>query len=278
MSRDEIWTVPLDRLRVARTNARKDPAAGEEDATLAGLAQSIKEHGLLNPPTVCETADGHYEILAGQRRYWACKELGLPEIPVIVRSRMSEARAVTLSLIENVQRADMHPLDKARAYDELRRHYAGNLREVAATTGVSVRTIERYLVLLKLPRTLQDELGTTHGSAGIGTLAAIAKAFAHPHDMVGAYNQIGGFTQTIQAEILKRAQGDVKALPELVLQAQEGAFAIQRCGTGLGDCPHIPDALRRPLIDAVRALQRGAAEPAASLKVFAGQLKKPRRR
>lgn len=277
MSSDAILMVPLDRLRVARTNARKDTAAGEEDATLVGLAQSIKEHGLLNPPTVCEAEDGHYEILAGQRRYWACKELGLREIPVIVRSRVSEARAVTLSLIENVQRADMHPLDKARAYDELRRHYAGNLREVAATTGVSVRTIERYLVLLKLPRTLQDELGTTHGSAGIGTMAAIAKAFSNPHDMVGAYNQIGGFTQTIQAEILKQAQGDVKALPELVLQAQEGAFAIQRCGAGLGDCPHIPDALRRPLIDAAQRLKRGASDPAASLRVFAAQHKKPQR-
>ena len=278
MSSDAILMVRLDRLRVARTNARKDTAAGEEDATLAGLAQSIKEHGLLNPPTVCEAEDGHYEILAGQRRYWACKELGLPEIPVIVRSRVSEARAVTLSLIENVQRADMHPLDKARAYDELRRHYASNLRDVAATTGVSVRTIERYLVLLKLPATLQDELGTMHGAAGIGTMAAIAKAFSNPHDMVDAYNQIGGFTQTIQAEILKRAQGDVKALPELALQAQEGAFAIQRCGTGLGDCPHIPDALRRPLIDAVQRLKRGTSDPAASLRAFAAQHKKPQRR
>lgn len=275
MSSDTIRMVPLDRLRVASTNARKDTAAGEEDATLAGLAQSIKEHGLLNPPTVCEVEDGRYEILAGQRRYWACKELGLSEMPVIMRSRVSEARAVTLSLIENVQRADMHPLDKAQAYDALHRHYTGNLREVAATTGVSVRTIERYLVLLKLPKTLQDELGTMHGSAGIGTMAAIAKAFAHPHEMVDAYNQIGGFTQTIQAEILKQARGDVKALPELVLQAQEGAFTTQRCGTGLGDCPHIPDALRRPLIDAAQRLKRGASDPAASLRAAAAQHKKP---
>ena len=141
-----------------------------------------------------------------------------------------------------------------------------------------MRTIERYLVLLKLPKTLQDELGTMHGSAGIGTMAAIAKAFAHPHEMVDAYNQIGGFTQTIQAEILKQARGDVKALPELVLQAQEGAFTTQRCGTGLGDCPHIPDALRRPLIDAAQRLKRGASDPAASLRVAAAQHKKPQRR
>ncbi len=275
---DQIHVVPLARLRVAATNTRKDTAAGQEDASLDGLAQSIREHGLLNPPTVRVLADGTYEVLAGQRRYLACKALGLAEIPVLVREAVSDARAVALSLIENVQRADMHPLDKARAYEALRMHYHGNLRQVAQTTGVSVRTIERYLTLLRLPEALQAELGTTAGSAGVGAMAAIAKAFAAPADMVEAYNQVGGFTQPFQAEILKRADGQLEALPDLVLAAQEGAFNARRCGTGIADCPHIPEPLRQPLLEAARAMSAGIPDPAQSLRAFAARHKKTRQR
>lgn len=110
---DQVREVPLNALRVAATNTRKDKDAGQEDASLAGLAQSIKEHGLLNPLTVRPLPDGTYEIVAGQRRYLACKELGFATVPVIVREQVSDTSAVALSLIENVQRADMHPLDKA---------------------------------------------------------------------------------------------------------------------------------------------------------------------
>lgn len=143
----ESLTVPLAQLLVSETNARKDKEAGQEDASVAGLAQSIKEHGLLNPLTVRRRPDGRYEILAGQRRYLACRQLGLREVPVVVVEHVSDTNAVALSLIENVQRADMHPLDKATAFDDLRRHYEGNLRRVAETTGVSVPTVQKYFQL-----------------------------------------------------------------------------------------------------------------------------------
>ncbi len=149
---------------------------------------------------------------------------------------------------------------------------------MAETTGVSVRTIERYLALLRLPEALQAELGTTAGSAGVGAMAAIAKAFAEPADMVEAYNQVSGFAQPIQAEILKRADGKVEALPDLVLAAQEGAFNARRCGTGIADCPHIPEPLRQPLLDAARAMKAGIPDPAQSLRAFAARHKKTRQR
>jgi hypothetical protein len=145
---------------------------------------------------------------------------------------------------------------------------------VAESTGISVQTIQKYLMLLKLPDSLRQELGTQSGAAGVGAMAGIAKTFAIPDDMVKAWNQIGGFTQTLQSEILKRSEGNIDALPELVLQAQEGAFDIKRCGTSLLDCPHIPDELREALLEAARALEQGRVNPEQSLREFAARHKK----
>jgi ParB/RepB/Spo0J family partition protein len=271
---EQVLQIPVESLRIAAANTRKDKDAGQEDTSLAGLAQSIKEIGLLNPLTVRALEDGSYEIVAGQRRFLACKQLGMAAIPAIVRNQVSETGAVALSLIENVQRADMHPLDKANAYQELREKYSGNLRQVSEATGVSVSTIQRYLDLLKLPVALQEELGTGKGTSGVGAMAAIAKTFDDPTKMVEAFNKIGGFTQNIQAEILKRSGGDVDSLSELVMQATEGAFDIKRCGSSEEDCPHIPEAVRGPLLEAIRALKDSKPEPEISLKEFAAKHKK----
>src|SRR5690348_16408207 len=118
MSDPAILQVPLTALRIAGANTRKDTSAGQEDSGIAGLAQSIRQQGLLNPLSVRPLGDGTYEIVAGQRRYLACKQLELTTVPVIVRDQLSDTSAVALSLIENVQRADMHPLDKAKAYQD----------------------------------------------------------------------------------------------------------------------------------------------------------------
>jgi ParB/RepB/Spo0J family partition protein len=224
--------------------------------------------------TVRARGDGKFDILAGQRRYLACKDLGMTDVAVILREEVSDSSAVALSLIENVQRADMHPLDKAGAFEELKTQYGGNLRKVAESTGVSVQTIQRYLTLLRLPDSLKGELGTQSGAAGVGAMAGIAKTFSNPDEMVLAWNQIGGFTQSLQGEILKRSGGDISALPELVLQAQEGAFEAKRCGSGMEDCPHIPEELRKPLLEAAQALEQGSPQPEQSLKEAAARHKK----
>lgn len=199
------------------------------------------------------------------------------KLPVVVREDVSDTNAVALSLIENVQRADMHPLDKAEAFAKLKKHHKDNLRLVGESTGVSVQTIQKYLLLLTLPASLREELGTQQGSAGVGALAAIAKTFDSPEDMEKAWDEIGGFTQAIQGEILKRSSGDIDTIRGLVLEAQEGAFDAKLCGTGIEDCPHIPDALRLPLLKAARALEKGEMEPDQSLKEIAARHKKHRK-
>ncbi|HWH53681.1 MAG TPA: ParB/RepB/Spo0J family partition protein [Gemmatimonadaceae bacterium] len=271
-----VIQIPLEQLRVASSNTRKDTEAGQEDSSVSGLAQSIREHGLLNPITVKRDRSGAYAIVAGQRRFLACKALGMDTISAIVRENVTETGAVALSLIENVQRADMHPLDKAEAYRELRDQYKGNLRAVSEATGVTIATIQRYLQLLQLPSELRDELGTGKGAAGVGAMAQIAKTFDKPDDMVDAFNQVGGFSQDIQAEILKRSGGDVNLLPELVMQASEGAFDIKRCGSSALDCPHVPDELREPLLQAIEGLRDRRLDAAEPLKEFAARHKKKR--
>lgn len=274
MSDPAILQVPLTALRIAGANTRKDTSAGQEDSGIAGLAQSIRQQGLLNPLTVRPLGDGTYEIVAGQRRYLACKQLELTTVPVIVRDQLSDTSAVALSLIENVQRADMHPLDKAKAYQDLREQYKGNLRDVADATGVTLPTIQRYLDLLKLPPEIQEEVGTGQGTAGVGAMSTLARTFTNPADMTAAWNKVGGFTQRIQAEILKRSGGNLDKLPELVIQAQEGAFDVTMCGTGIHDCPYIPDELRPPLAQAVQALKTKDQDAAKPLRDFAASHKK----
>ncbi len=124
---EQILQIPLTKLRVSTSNTRKDIDAGQEDASVSGLAQSIRERGLLNPISVRSLTDGSYEILAGPRRFLACKLLGTTAVPGIVRAVTGDVGAVALSLIENVHRADMHPLDKAEACRQLRDQYQGNL-------------------------------------------------------------------------------------------------------------------------------------------------------
>lgn len=274
---EQVVELSLEKLRVSAANTRKDTDAGQEESSVAGLAQSIREHGLLNPITVQPLPDGSYAIVAGQRRFLACKQLQMQTIPAIIRTNVDETGAVALSLIENVQRADMHPLDKAEAYRQLRDRYSGNLRQVSEATGVTISTIQRYLQLLQLPPELREELGTGKGTAGVGAMAQIAKTFSAPAEMIEAFNQIGGFTQEIQAEILKRSGGKLELIPELVLQASEGAFDIKRCGSSAADCPHIPDELREPLLEAIEGLLSKRLDAAQPLKEFAARHKKRRR-
>ena len=116
-------SIPLNQLFVSMLNVRKALDAGEEDTSLDELAASIRRKGLLSPPTVRPCQDGRYEILVGQRRYMACKLIGLDPVPCLVRQGLSDAEAISLSLIENVHRADMHPIDKANALAALYAKY-----------------------------------------------------------------------------------------------------------------------------------------------------------
>lgn len=233
-------------------NTRKDLMAGTEDAGLEELANSIKEKGLLNPIIVRGNSDGTYSLIAGQRRFLACQTLGWETIPAIVRDITDNTDATIISLVENVHRADMNPIDKARAYQKIYAKYQ-DYNRVVKETGVSISTVKKYLTLLNLAPSIQEKLTTTEGPAGIATLSKIAETFA-PEKQEEVLDRIGGFKQQIQLEMIKKSGGDVDKLEGLRQQAFEGAFDIRLC-RGLDECPFIPKELRELVKGAVKRFE-----------------------
>jgi len=233
--------VPMARLVVSTLNVRKALDAGQDDSNIEELAASIREKGLLSPLTVRPLADGRFEILVGQRRYLACKLVPLDPVPCLIKEGLSDADAISLSLIENVHRADMHPIDKAKALQALLAKL-GSYESVAKESACSVPTIRRYLKLLELPTVLQDRIGTADGPSGISALSRLASTFSG-EEAVMAYNEISGFTQRVQEEILKRCDGSLERLDDLVEEAQEGVFDMRRCGAAFG-CQLVNDIVQ----------------------------------
>jgi len=130
----KVKEIEMSKISFSEHNTRKDLGAGTEDTGLEDLANSIKEKGLLSPIIVRQRDNGTYELIAGQRRFLACQKLGWKTIPAIVTDVREDIDATIISLIENVHRADMNPLDKARAYQKILDKY-GDLEKVAKETG-----------------------------------------------------------------------------------------------------------------------------------------------
>ncbi len=236
----EVKDIVLNDIDVSEFNTRKDLGAGTEDASLDDLSNSIHQQGLLNPIMVKTRTDGKYDLIAGQRRFLACRKLGLKTIPAIIRDDVNDTDATIISLIENVHRADMNPVDKARAYQQIYDKYR-DYGKVAKETGVSVSTIRRYLTLLGLTPTLQAKLTTSEGPAGVGTLSKLAETF-EGEDQEIAFEEVEGFKQTVQVEIIKRSGGDLAKLSELKEEALDGAFNTKTCREGL--CFVMPEELK----------------------------------
>ena len=213
--------IPLTQITVSPSNTRKDMEAGTEDTGLRDLMDSIREHGLINPVMVMQRGDG-YELIAGQRRFLACQRLGWDTITAAIRNDLDPTDATILSLVENVHRADMNPIDKAHAYQAIYDRY-GNYRDVAQQTAVSVPTVRRYLSLLNLAPSIQERVSTTEGTAGIGTLYNVATNF-DAEDQEQVLGQIGGLNQRRQTEIIKRSGGNADSIKPLLEAALEGEF------------------------------------------------------
>ncbi len=128
-----------------------------DEVALEELAASIREHGILQPIVVTTLKSG-YQVVAGERRYRAAQAAGLEKIPAIVRTLTGQHR-LELSLIENIQRRDLSPIETAVAYAKLRDQFNLTLDEIGARVGnKSVSTISNTLRLLKLPKSAQQAL------------------------------------------------------------------------------------------------------------------------
>ena len=160
---------------------RSQPRTRFDDATLAELAQSIKDLGMLEPILVRRRAQGGFEIVAGERRWRAAQRAGLHEVPVYVRE-LAEGRAFEAALVENLQREDLNPLETARAFQRLIDEHSHTHDTLAQLIGKDRSTVANSLRLLKLPEAIMDlieskELSEGHGRAllGAGDAATMLK-------------------------------------------------------------------------------------------------------
>ena len=137
--------LPISQVESCASQPRKqfDPDA------LADLADSIREHGIIQPLTVRKLQSGYYQIIAGERRWRAARMAGLSEVPAIV-IEADDRKAMELAMIENLQREDLNPMEEAEGYQTLMQQYNMTQEETAQRVGKSRSTVANAMRLLKL--------------------------------------------------------------------------------------------------------------------------------
>ena len=159
--KDSITTVKLSQLEPKSDQPRK---YFDSDA-LEALADSISQHGLIQPIVVRRTELGFYQIIAGERRFRASKMAGLTEVPVVV-IEADELKSAEISLIENIQREDLNPYEEAQGYYALMHEFDLTQEQVSERVGKSRSAIANTLRLLDLPEEVLEMLKTGDISAG----------------------------------------------------------------------------------------------------------------
>ncbi len=150
----EVRNIPVS---VIRTN-RYQPRLEFNEENLNELANSIREHGLIQPITVRQIDEG-YEIIAGERRFRACKILGYIEVPCIVMSR-DEIQTAQMALVENIQRENLSAIEEAKAYVEIIRQADCTQEELAIKMGKTQSTVANKIRLLNLPEEIQNAISS----------------------------------------------------------------------------------------------------------------------
>lgn len=153
-------------LRIADiTPNRGQPRRQFDDEPLRELAESIAQHGVLQPLLVRPLTSGGYQLVAGERRWRAARMAGLTEVPVVIRE-MTEREAAELALIENLQREDLNPMEEAQGYRTLMETYGLTQEEAAKAVNKSRPTVTNALRLLHLPKEVSGLLEEGKLSAG----------------------------------------------------------------------------------------------------------------
>jgi len=152
----------LDRKKIEYVDIEKilknpwQPRTHFDRDKLDELAQSIKQHGILQPLVVSREGE-NYQLIAGERRFKAAEILGLAQVPVIVREA-SDRDKLELSVVENIQRRDLNPLETANSYKRLMEEFGLTYEEVAQQVGKSPSAVSNFLRILKLPIIVREAL------------------------------------------------------------------------------------------------------------------------
>ena len=161
-------------LRLSEIEPNKgQPRKYFDKEALQQLADSISEHGVIQPLIVRSMPNGGYQIIAGERRWRAAKMAGLSEIPVVIRDDLTEEQAMQIAMIENLQRENLNPIEEALGYKELLDKTGITQDRLAKALGKARSSITNSLGLLTMPNAVQELL--RNGSLSVGHCKALKK-------------------------------------------------------------------------------------------------------
>lgn len=157
------------------------------ESALEELAESIRASGVVQPVVLRPGPNGRFQLVAGERRWHASKRAGKTTIPAVIR-QISNEQAMEITIIENLQREDLNPIEQAKAFERLSREFGLTQEQIAARTGKDRASIANFIRLLKLPEALQDALETGALSFGHGKVLLALAGF--PEHMERAAREV----------------------------------------------------------------------------------------
>jgi ParB family chromosome partitioning protein len=209
---------------------------------LAELAASITANGVVQPILVRPQANGRLQLIAGERRWKASKLAGKETIPAILR-QVSDEQAMEITIVENLQRADLNPMEQARAFERLSREFHMTQEQMAVRTGKDRTTVANFLRLLRLPSSVQGRVES--GELSFGHARALL-AFEHAEEIEKAAQRVAALSLSVrQTESYvqgllhpERNKKEPKPVPPLDPNVREVQERLQRA---LGLKVHIED-------------------------------------
>jgi ParB family chromosome partitioning protein len=202
---------------------RSQPRQDFDEEELEALAESLREHGIIQPLTVRELPNGYYQIIAGERRWRAARMAGLSEVPAVI-IEADDKKAMELALIENLQRQDLNPVEEALGYQTLMTDYGMTQDETAQRVGKSRPAVTNALRLLQLPDSILENVRSGKLSPGHARAVLSVKDSKKQQEAAQKIMALG--LSVRQAELLcKNMDAPVKPAPTVT-------FAVDY----LGEC------------------------------------------
>ena len=182
--------IPLDQIDPNPFQTRSQ--MNEEQ--LAELSASITANGVVQPVLVRPLLNGRFQLIAGERRWRASQLAGKATIPAILR-QVSDEQAMEITIVENLQRADLNPMEQARAFERLSREFHMTQEQMAVRTGKDRATVANFLRLLRLPTSVQTRVESGELSFGH---ARTLLAFEHAEEIEKAAQRIGALSLSVR--------------------------------------------------------------------------------
>src|SRR3989338_990876 len=213
MEESQVYEIDLDMLQANPLQ----PRGLITSDSLVVLVDSIREHGVLEPLVVAKTPAG-YQIVAGERRWRASKIAGHSKVPVFIKETTPQGM-LEMAIIENVQRVDLNPLERAQAFKRLMDEFGLSTGEISVKIGKSAPYVSNTLRLLTIPDVLKDAL--TSGATTEGHVRALA-SLEDPHLIVDAYKEVLAKNLSVRGaeELARKIKARANIAPRQQKQAQ----------------------------------------------------------